>query len=162
VRPAAPAVLFALGAAAAARGDELRSPSDLDGIYLTLGPVGAASRVADSWYSAVGGELSIVDVVEHRFPAALGVSGGGVSYAGRAGGRLWLEAESGISRPLPMGLGIGVAAEVDRVRPPRLGPEATLWIYWGIVPYVRIGTVRETGSFVEAGLMLKIPARRFP
>jgi hypothetical protein len=135
------------------------TPADLDGWYLTIGPVGAASRVADQWWSAFGLELSVVRVAEHALPAALGLAGGGVSYAGRRGGRLWLEAEIGVARPLPIGLGVGLAAEVDPVEPPRLGVEATLWAYGGLVPYVRVGTVKTTGTFVEAGAMIKVPVR---
>jgi len=138
---------------------ELPSPANLDGWYLTIGPVAAAARVAGSWWSAVGLEVSIVDVAEHALPAALGICGGGVSYAGRAGGRLWLEAEIAVARPIPVGLGVGGAAEVDPVEPPRLGVEATVWLFAGLVPYVRVGTVKTTGGFVEAGLMVKIPVR---
>jgi hypothetical protein len=135
------------------------SPADLDGWYLTIGPVGAASRVADQWWSAFGLEVSIVRVAEHALPAALGVSGGGVSYAGRRGGRLWLEAEIAVAKPFPLGVGVGAAAEVDPVEPPRPGIEATLWAYLGIVPYVRVGTVKTSGAFVEAGAMIKVPVR---
>ena len=134
----------------------------LDGTYLTLGPVGAGAHVAGEWVTAVGGELSVVQVVEDRFPAALGVSGGGVSYGGRSGGRLWLEVEAATGGPLPLGLGAGVTTEVDHMRPYRLGGQATAWIFIGIVPYVRVGVLQETGRFLEAGVMFKIPARRFP
>lgn len=140
-----------------------RSPADLDGIYLTLGPIGAATRVEGDWFSSAGAELSVVYVREKCYPAAVGVAGGGISFAGREGGRLWAEAEVAFNRPLPfgVGLGAGLVAEVDANRPARLGPQATLWVFAGIIPYFRMGTVEETGSFVELGVMIKIPARRF-
>jgi hypothetical protein len=141
-----------------------KDADSLDGIYLTIGPVAAAARVASEWVSAVGLELSVARVTERAFPAAWGVAGGGVSYGGRAGGRLWLEAEAAIYEPLPVPIGVslGAAAEVDAVRPPRWGAQATLWFCAGFVPYLRAGSVAETGRFVEVGIMLKIPARRFP
>lgn len=138
-------------------------PGSLDGVYITVGPVAAAARVEGMWHSAVGLEISIARVTEHQFPAVLGVAGGGVSYAGRDGGRLWLEAEGALYDPLPLAVGLaaGVTAEVDAVRPARLGAQATLWFLGGLVPYARVGAVRESGAFVELGVMLKIPAKRF-
>ena len=143
---------------AAGRAD-LPSPADLDGWYLTIGPVGAASHVAGDWLSAFGLEASVVRVTEHGLPGAIGLCGGGVSYAGRAGGRLWAEIEVGLGSPLPLGLGVGAAVEVDPVEPPRSGVEATLWAYAGLVPYVRVGTVKISGGFIEAGVMIKVPVR---
>jgi hypothetical protein len=135
----------------------------LDGTYVTIGPVAAATRVEGEWTSSVGLELSVARVDERRFPAAWGIAGGGVSYASRPGGRLWLEAEGALYRPLPFPVGVaaGVTAEVDATRPPRWGAQGTLWFLAGFVPYARVGAVEESGHFVELGVMLKIPARRF-
>ncbi len=154
--------LVASGGVAEARKPP-RSPADLDGLYVTLGPVGAATRVEGEWLSAVGGELSVVLVRERCLPAAVGVDVGGMSYAGRDGGRLWAEAEVAVGRPLPFGLGIGggVAAEVDANRRPRWGWQGTLWVFAGIIPYFRVGSVEESAGFLEVGVMIKIPARRF-
>lgn len=136
----------------------------LDGTYVTLGPVAAGARVEGDWVSAVGLELSVARVREQDFPGALGVCAGGVSYGGRRGGRLWLEGEAAIAAPLPfpVGLSAGLTAEVDRVLPARIGGEATLWFLAGLVPYVRTGAVSRSGVFFEAGVMFKIPARRWP
>lgn len=136
----------------------------LDGVYITIGPVAGATRVEGDWTTSVGLEISVARVTETRFPAALGVAGGGVSYASRPGGRLWLEAEGALYEPLPfpIGLAAGATAEVDPVRPPRWGAQGTLWLFAGFVPYARVGTVAENGAFVELGVMLKIPAKRFP
>jgi hypothetical protein len=140
-----------------------RSPANLDGLYVTIGPIGAATRVEDEWLSAAGGELSVVYVRERCLPAAVGVDAGGISFAGRAGGRIWAEAEVAIGRPLPVGIGVsaGLVAEVDANRPPRYGWQGTIWVFAGIIPYFRVGSVEESGGFVELGLMIKIPARRF-
>ena len=152
---------LAVLAGASARADELPSPSNLDGWYLTIGPVAAAAHVHGRWISAIGGEASLVRLDEHRLPAVLGVAGGGVSYSSLPGGRFWLEAEIGIEDPLPFALGIavGATAEVNHVDPPRFGVEATLWAVGGFVPYVRVGTLEIVGSFVEMGVMLKVPVR---
>jgi hypothetical protein len=139
------------------------SPSEMDGVHVTIGPVGAVTHIEDSWYSAAGAELSLVYLREHCLPAAVGLAGGGISYAGRDGGRLWLEAEVAFNRPLPFGIGVsgGVVAEVDPVAEPRYGVQGTLWVFAGVIPYVRAGTVDVSGDFVEIGVMVKIPAVRF-
>jgi hypothetical protein len=136
----------------------------LDGVYITVGPVGAASRVGEAWVSAVGAEVSVVRVAETRIPAALGVAVGGISHSGLPTSRLWLEAEIAVLRPLPLpvGLGAGLATELHTVSPPRLGAQATLWFLAGLVPFVRAGAISGSGTFIELGVMLKIPARRFP
>jgi hypothetical protein len=156
---AASVVLFV--ATGWADADELRSPGNLDGWYLTLGPVAAAAHVEGDWISAVGGEISIVHLAEHKIPAVIGISGGGVSYGSLPGGRLYLEAEVGLEQPLPfaVGLALGATAQVDRTDPPRLGAQATLWAIGGVVPYVRVGAVEVNGAYVEAGVMLKVPVR---
>src|SRR5262249_46930021 len=119
---------------ARAAADELPSPLDLDGWYVTLGPIGAAVDVAGQWVSAAGGELWGPPLAGARPPAVLGVCAGGVSYGARAGGRLWLEGEVGLERPLPfaIGIGIGIAAEVATVGPTHLGAQATLWAIGGL------------------------------
>jgi hypothetical protein len=146
-----------------ARADDLPSSADLDGVYITAGPLGAAVETNGAWFSGAGLELSVVHVRERALPAAYGVALGGISYIGRDGGRLWLELEAAIGQPLPFGVGLGVgpALDIGAERPTRLGGQATLWIFAGIVPYVRVGTIAETGGFFEAGVMIKIPARRF-
>jgi hypothetical protein len=156
-------LLIMCGKVVAADADELPAVSDLDGIYITAGPVVAGVHVADEWLSAAGLEVSVVRLRERRIPTLLGVDAGGVSYVGRAGGRLWLELETAVREPLPLavGLSVGPTLEVDPVRPPRLGVEATLWTFVGFIPYVRVGALRETGSFLETGIMIKVPARRF-
>ena len=153
-------ILLALTPARAGA-DALPSPLDLDGWYVTLGPIGAAVEVEGQWVSAAGGELSVAHLAEARVPAVLGACVGGVSYGSRAGGRLWLEGEIGLERPLPfaLGIGIGVAAEVATVGATRLGAQATLWAIGGVVPYVRVGALETTGGFFEAGVMFKVPIR---
>ena len=137
-----------------------RMTSDLNGTYLTAGPVAGAVNVEHNWNSAVGAELSLVRLREGRLPALLGVSFGGVVFDDRPGARTWAEVELGIDRlPVKFGLSAGLAIEWDRVRPPRLGAQGTLWLFAGIVPYVRVGRLEEVGTFFEAGLMIKIPVK---
>ena len=133
---------------------------DLDGTYLTAGPVAGALAIQDTWNSAVGAELSLVRLREGQFPALLGVSVGGVVFDSAPGLRSWAEVELGIDRwPVKFGVSAGLAAQFDRVVPPHFGAQATLWVFAGIVPYVRIGVLEELGSYFEAGLMIKIPVK---
>jgi hypothetical protein len=141
----------------------LRPVWDLDGLHLTVGPVASAVHIEGEWTPATGAEISVVNVQEECRPAAFGFAFGGVSYTDRDGGRLWFEVEAAIKRPLPfaVGLGLGMAAEVDPVRNARLGAQATLWVFAGVIPYLRAGRLELEGDFVEAGVMLKIPALRY-
>ena len=88
------------------------------------------------------------------------MGGGWYSYTEQRGGKIWLEAEAALRTPVPIGLGVGPVAEVDRIRPPRFGVQATLWVMAGVVPYVRVGTLQERGGFLELGLMIKLPLPR--
>lgn len=137
----------------------LRRTNDLDGLYVTVGPVVSITHVEGAWVTAAGAELAAIHIREHAFPAALGLALGGVAYGARDGGRVWLEAEVAVNDPLPIpiGLALGVAAEVDQTRSPRRGVQATLWAFAGLVPFVRVGTLELEGTFVEAGVMIKIP-----
>ena len=143
--------------------ESLRAVKDLDGIHLTVGPLASAVRIEDEWTPAAGVELSVVNVQEHCRPAAFGFAFGGLSYTDRDGGRLWFEIEAALKDPLPVaiGLGVGMTAEVDPVRDARLGAQATLWVFAGVIPYLRAGTLDLEGEFIEAGVMLKIPALRY-
>jgi hypothetical protein len=137
-----------------------RMAGDLDGTYLTAGPVAGALAIQDTWNSAVGAEVSLVRLREGRFPALLGVSLGGVVFDHLPGLRSWAEVELGIDRwPVKFGVSAGLAAQFDRVVPPHFGAQATVWVFAGIVPYVRIGVLEELGSYFEAGLMIKIPVK---
>jgi len=142
--------------------ESLPSVANLDGIHLTIGPVASAVRIEQAWTPAAGAEVSVVAVREQCRPAAVGFAFGGVSYTDRDGGRLWFEVEAALKDPLPVaiGLGVGAAAEVDPVEPARLGGQATLWVFAGVIPYLRIGTLDHEGTFLETGVMLKIPALR--
>ena len=149
--------------AAAARADE-PVPVSNDGLWLTVGPVGGGVRVGGDWFSLFGLEASVVYLRERGHPALIGGSFGGMSYAGRGGGRFWLEAEIAVNDPLPVavGLGFGPAAEIGRSQPTHLGIQGTLWLFTGVIPYVRAGALEVTGGFVEVGVMIKIPAVRGP
>lgn len=146
-----------------ANADELRSPADLDGVYLSLGPVGSALRIEGAWDGAFGGEVSLSRVREHQALSALGLSLGGAAYSQREGGLLWGDLFAATLTPLgaAVGLSAGFTAEVHPVRPPRLGAQATLWVFAGVIPYARIGRVETAGTFVDVGVKIALPAIRF-
>lgn len=164
-------VVAAAGLGGVARADEgvparaphLRSTADLDGTYLWLGPSGAAAWIEDGWYSSWGAGVQLVRVRER---ARVGVVGGwlsGVHYAGRDGGRVALEAVIGTRRVLgPMlGLGLGPVLELGDRHHPWAGAQGTAWLYAGISPYLRVGAVVNAGSYVELGVQVSLPARRW-
>ncbi|HVV83152.1 MAG TPA: hypothetical protein VHE35_08725 [Kofleriaceae bacterium] len=140
-----------------------RSTADLDGTYLWLGPSGAAARIDGGWYSSWGGGLQLLRVREH---ARLGVVGGwlsGIHYAGRDGGRVALEAVVGTRRlfgPV-VGLSAGPVLELGERHHPWAGAQASAWLWAGISPYVRVGTVQDAGGYVELGVQVSLPAHRW-
>jgi len=95
--------------------------------------------------------------------AAVALNLGGARFGMRNAGRLWLEGMVGTGRLL--GVVVGVAAgptlEVDEQIPPRVGVQGSLWLYAGVLPYLRVGAVRDGGSFVEIGVKVSLPAVRW-
>lgn len=165
------AIVLGLGSTARAGDGEpppqpprsLPDSSDHDGDKLLIGPVAGAVLIEGTWDSAVGGELSLVRIREHRSLAAMGFGFGYARYAGRDGGRLWLEAVAGTRRlgGFLVGASVGPAVELGAVQHPRLGGTASVWAFVGVIPYVRAGVLDEAGSYVEIGLALELPVWRF-
>jgi hypothetical protein len=69
-----------------------------------------------------------------------------------------------------VGISAGIAAEwepfvreqgMSNLPTPRLGAVASVWVFAGVVPYVGVGTFAQSGSFVEIGVRLALPAIRF-
>jgi len=142
---------------------KLRAASDLDGLHIWLGPVGAATRVEGSWDSAWGGTIAAIRIREAAPIGALGVWLGGAHYALRDGGRLWLDGVVGTRRlgGRMLGTAAGPVVELGDLRHPRLGAQASIWCFAGVVPYARLGVLEASGPFVEVGLSLGLPALRF-
>jgi len=142
---------------------ELASTANLDGLYLALGPLGGASVTADGWVGTFGAEVLLVRVRERRPLAALGVVAGAVRFSELERGRLWLDLLAGSRWPLGVAIGVqaGGLLEVDEINRPRAGLQGSLWVYGGIVPYLRVGTVQESGPFFELGVGLPLPVLRW-
>jgi hypothetical protein len=145
---------------------ELRHTADLDGAYVILGPVGGAVQIEGAWDGAFGASLGALRIRERRALSAVGGLGGAIRYAARDGGRVWLEgvigtrAIPGLGRTL-VGLSVGPALELGTVQHPRAGVTGAVWVFAGIVPYVRAGTFDEAGGFVEIGLAVALPVARW-
>ena len=134
--------------------------SDLDGLYVWLGPVGAAGRLDASWDSAFGAALSIVRVRERTVLGAVGATAGASLWTARGGGRLWLDGVAGTRLGgCVLGASIGPIVELGEVRHARVGGAVGLWAFFGPTPYARVG-VLEDGAFVEVGLHLALPVFR--
>jgi hypothetical protein len=134
---------------------------DLDGLYLWLGPTGAASRVSGQWDSTFGGSATIVRVREHDLLAAIGVSFGASRWAERGGGRVWLDGLVGTELAGHMaGLSAGPILELSDLAHPRAGGSVGLWAFAGVTPFVRVGVVDQLGSFAEIGVHLALPVFR--
>src|SRR5688572_25444359 len=125
------------------------STADLDGLYLAAGPLGGGAVSQDGWTGTFGGEVLLVRVRERRPLAAVGLVAGAVRYADVERGRLSLDLLAGTRRlfGIATGLQAGGVVEVDEIRRPRAGLQATLWLYAGILPYVRAGTLQDSGAF---------------
>jgi hypothetical protein len=161
-------VLVGFGVASAdpvppARSVKLRAASDLDGLHVWLGPIGAATHVENQWDSAWGGTIAVIRIREHARVGAIGGWLGAAHYAVRDGGRVWLDGVVGTRRlgGHMLGAGVGPVLELGDLRHPNGGAQATFWCFAGVVPYARLGVLEASGSFVEVGISLSVPAIRF-
>jgi hypothetical protein len=134
---------------------------NLDGTYLWLGPVGAASYVDARWDSTFGGEAAVVAVHERESLGVLGVNLGASRWTGRGGGRLWADGLVGthlIGRM--MGASLGPILELSELSHPRIGASIGVWGFAGITPFARIGAVSNLGMFAELGVHIALPVLR--
>ena len=60
-----------------------------------------------------------------------------------------------------LGVAAGPVVELGDLRHPRVGAQASIWCFAGVVPYARLGVLEASGSFVEVGISLSVPALRF-
>ena len=136
--------------------------NDLDGVYLMLGPLGAVSYLDRVRQSTFGGQLLVLRVREKAPIAALGLAFGALRYTAAERGRAWADLVIGTRvRSTHVGMGIGPVLELDQVAPARLGGQLTLWVFAGVIPYVRAGHIDGAGSFAELGVQLMLPVRRW-
>jgi hypothetical protein len=134
---------------------------DLDGLYLWLGPTGAASHVDGQWDSTFGADATLVRVREHEPIGAIGASLGASRWTVRGGGRVWLDAIIGTPVLGRMaGLSAGPIVELADLRHPQIGGAIGAWAFIGVTPFVRAGAVDGLGAFVELGLHVALPVLR--
>ncbi|HWU89791.1 MAG TPA: hypothetical protein VN253_21160 [Kofleriaceae bacterium] len=139
----------------------LGSTADLDGLYVWLGPVGAASRVRSEWDSTFGVDLAVVRVREGATLGAVGASAGVSRWSERGGGRIWLDGVAGTRLGGRMyGASAGPIVELSELAPPRVGASVGVWAFFGVTPFARLGAVGDLGTFVEVGLHLSLPVLR--
>jgi hypothetical protein len=135
---------------------------DLDGLYIWLGPSGAASRIDADWDSTIGGDLSILRVRERDLVGTVGGSLGAARWTVRGGGRIWLDAIVGTRMLGRMtGISAGPILELSELAHPRYGGSVGVWTFVGVTPYARIGTVTDLGGFVEVGIHIALPIVRW-
>lgn len=147
--------------ASPAAAEDARSVADLDGTYVSLGPVASAVHIEGAWDGTFGGEAQITRVQERELISALGLAIGGLRYAERTGGRVWADLSvAHQNRLAPIGLSLGGTVELDDLRAPRWGGQATLWVFAGVLPYLRVAAVQESGVVVDIGLKVVLPALR--
>lgn len=139
----------------------LRPSWNLDGLYVWLGPTGAASHVDADWDSTFGGDLAIVRVRERALVSAIGIDAGASMWTARGGGRIWADAVIGtrIGKRI-YGLTAGPLVEFADTQHPRYGASVGTWAFFGITPFVRIGAVQELGAFVDVGVHIALPVFR--
>lgn len=134
---------------------------DLDGTYLWLGPLGAASHAGDRWDSTFGAEAALV-VVRERAPLGLfGVDLGASRWTERGGGRVWVDGLIGTHLlGHMMGASLGPIIELSSLAHPRPGASVGVWGFAGIAPFARVGLVENLGMFAEVGIHIALPVLR--
>jgi len=136
--------------------------NNLDGLYLWLGPLGAASWVQSQWDSTWGVDATVVRIREHELLGAIGASLGGARWTVRGGGRAWLDFVIGtpVAHGWMAGLTAGPIVELSEVAHPLVGGSIGAWMFVGVTPYVRVGVVQDLGTFTEIGLHVTLPVLR--
>jgi hypothetical protein len=134
---------------------------DLDGTYVWLGPLGAASHVDAQWDSTFGADLAVV-VVRERAPIGLvGIDLGASRWTERGGGRVWVDGLLGTHLfDRMMGISLGPIVELSDLAHPRLGASFGVWGFAGITPFARLGAVADLGMFAEIGIHIALPILR--
>lgn len=133
---------------------------DLDGVYLWLGPTGAASHVDGMWDSTIGGHVAVVRVRERQRLGVVGGMAGATLWTERGGGRIWADALVGTRLGKMLGLSLGPIVELSEIEHPRFGGSVGVWAFLGVTPFVRVGSVEDLGTFAEIGLHIALPVLR--
>jgi hypothetical protein len=134
---------------------------DLDGLYLWVGPVGAAGWVDARWDSTFGADATVIAIRERAALGALGATLGGSRWTVRDGGRVWFDGLVGTRLFGHMvGGSAGPLVELSDLAHPRLGGSIGAWVFCGVTPYAKLGAVDGLGAFVELGLHIALPALR--
>jgi len=140
---------------------------DLDGLYLWLGPTGAASwgrgpeQMTSQWDSTIGANATLIVIRERDALAAAGGSLGASKWTERGGGRIWIDALAGTRLGGHMvGASLGPILELSDVSHPHAGASFGIWAFFGVTPYARVGAVDGLGAFAEVGLHLALPVLR--
>ena len=156
-------LLWVLSGTRTAAAEPSPGPAERTVLVVAISPIGSAVHREASWDGGFGGELMAGGLRDSGLLAAWGAAAGGVVFAERGGGRVWLEVAA--ATRWPTGLLVGVAAgptvALDELRHPRVGAQVTVWAHAGIAPYVRAGQVDDSGRFVELGLMVPLPVIRW-
>ena len=135
--------------------------SDLDGTYLWLGPLGAASRIDAQWDTTFGADLALVVVREHAPLALVGGNLGASRWTERGGGRVWVDGLLGTHLVGHMlGISLGPIVELSELAHPRPGASIGVWGFAGITPFARLGAVADHGIFAEIGIHIALPVLR--
>lgn len=131
--------------------------------FVAVAAIGSAVRAEGVWDGAWGGEVGVGAMRDGPVLSAWAASVGLVGFTARSGGRLWGEVTVGTRWPTGylVGIGAGPAVELDRIRRPRWGGQATVWVFAGVVPYARVGALDPGGVFVDVGLRIAFPAVRW-
>lgn len=139
----------------------LQPTSDLDGTYLWLGPLGAASRIDARWDSTFGADAAIVTVRERARLALIGGDLGASRWTARGGGRVWVDGLLGTYLFGHLtGISLGPILELSDVTHPRPGGSFGVWGFAGITPFARVGSVANLGMFAEVGVHIALPVLR--
>jgi hypothetical protein len=146
--------------------DAARNTADLPeprSHFVAVGLLGSLVRAEGEWDSGFGGELIVGAVCEGCILSAWAAGLGLVGFSARSGGRASAGVAAGTRWPTGILIGVsgGPVVQLDDLRRPRLGGETSFWLHAGVVPYVRVGAVEESGVFMDLGLRIPLPAARW-
>ena len=142
---------------------ESSSSSSAPSHFLAFSLLGSAIRAEGEWDSGFGGGITVGALRDCCALGAWAAAVGFLAFSERSGGRASAEVAVGTRWPtgVLVGLSGGPLLELDELRKPRAGGQISLWVFAGVVPYVRVGTVEKSGLFVDIGVGIHLPAGRW-
>ena len=152
-------VAFAASSSASAEGRVLGATAP--STHIALGPQLAANWSNSDWDTEAGGEIHIARLRESDALSVFGAAFGVVGYSKGEALQLSLDVYAGSKAlaQIPIGVSVGPLLKAFPNGRPQVGARSTLWLYYGVMPFVSVSWLAGPMSPAQPGLEIgvKIP-----